>query len=170
MRTKPLLAIAAATVLSGGVALLAASDAAADAYTHYHGVNFKITTELDDSFCLDASLDPKEEGHEVYIYKCHGHENQRWTLTDNQDKHSIIVGHKGLCLDVRGRKSGDGTPIQLWKCHYGDNQRFDFNSKEQIKEAHTGKCLEAAGAADRKAVFINDCDEKKASQRWKLSH
>ncbi|MFI5299462.1 MAG: RICIN domain-containing protein [Polyangiales bacterium] len=169
MRTKPLLAITACVALVGGVALLSVSDAAAEAIRHVHGVNFKVVSQLDESFCLDASLDKGEEGKEVYLFKCHGRENQRWTFTDTKDSKTVIVGHKGMCLDVRGRKAGDGTPIQLWKCHYGDNQKFEYTSGGQIKDAHSGKCLEVAGAADRKPVYINDCDDKKASQRWNLA-
>src|SRR5260370_30905383 len=75
-----------------------------------HGVNFMVKTVLDESFCLDASLDRGQEGREVYIYKCHGRENQRWTFTDGADGASAIIGHLGMCLDIRGRKTRDGTP------------------------------------------------------------
>src|SRR5579859_5093864 len=75
-----------------------------------HGVNFEVKTLLDETFCLDASLDRGQEGREVYIFKCHGRENQRWTFTDGADGSSVIVGHLGMCLDIRNRKVGDGTP------------------------------------------------------------
>ena len=50
---------------------------------------------VDQSYCLDASLDPGKEYREVYIFKCHGRYNQRWAFTDGADGSSAIIGLAG---------------------------------------------------------------------------
>jgi len=133
-----------------------------------HGNHFMIRSALNNQYCIDASLDKKEEGREIYLYKCHGRENQRWTFTDGVDGTSAIVGEEGRCLDIRGRSVKDNTPAQLWRCHYGDNQRFKVTSIGQIREVQSGKCLTIGNrVGDRKPVFIDDCDGSKA-QLWKI--
>jgi len=133
-----------------------------------HGVNFIVRSALNTQYCLDASLDKKEEGREVYIYKCHGRENQRWTFTDGADNASAVVGLFGLCLDIRGHSVRDNTPVQLWRCHYGANQQFKVTSTGQIREVQSGKCLTISKPGDRQPVFIDDCNSSK-NERWVVS-
>jgi hypothetical protein len=92
-------------------------------------------------FCMDASGDRQADGTPVFLYRCHGRENQRWTVTRNVDGTSAITGTGGLCLDVRGHGASDGTPVQLWQCHFGANQRFRVFDDGRIQEVQTGKCL-----------------------------
>jgi len=110
-----------------------------------------------DQYCLDASLDHRAaEGDPVYLFKCHGRENQRWVVTHDQNGQSAIIGLDGYCLDVRGAHSkADGTPVQLWSCHYGSNQRFYVAQGGAIKEVTSGKCLMPLGEADRAPVVID---------------
>ncbi|MEH1854268.1 MAG: RICIN domain-containing protein [Nostoc sp.] len=133
-----------------------------------HGVNFTVRSKLNNQYCLDASLDKNQEGREVYIYKCHGRENQRWTFTDGADNSSAVVGLFGLCLDIRGRSVRDNTPVQLWRCHYGANQQFQVTSVGQIRELQSGKCLTISKPGDRQPVFIDDCEKKDLHQLWLL--
>jgi hypothetical protein len=171
-------------------ALLTGTLAATLAYGHgaaaeeMHGVGFVLVSALEANgkkFCMDASLDAKAETKtwgEVYIYECHGRENQRWSLTDGADGTSAIIGHRGMCLDVRGRQKKDGTPIQLWKCHYQANQRFvavsDAKDRSlfRIKEtSNRGSCLTVGPqAGDRKPVFLDECDEQTKQQTWRIAH
>jgi hypothetical protein len=138
------------------------------AYAEPHGVNFMIKSDLDQGFCMDARGGEAKEGTQVFVWRCHGRENQRWTLTDGVDGQGAVIGIGGLCLDVRGRRSGDGTPIQLWKCHYGDNQRFRFEH-DRIVETHSGKCLTISHEIkEGAAVFIDDCGEHHRHQMWHL--
>lgn len=119
-----------------------------------------------DQFCMDAQGDKKGDGTPVYIYRCHGRENQRWTLTTNVDGSSAIVGTGGYCLDVRGRHSrADGTPVQLWQCHFDRNQRFRIGSDFTIREVASGKCLMALGQRDGAPIVIDDCAGL-ASEAW----
>jgi hypothetical protein len=124
------------------------------------GTNLKIVNAAGhDEFCLDASMDhPEQDGSKAYVYKCHGRENQRWTVTRDANGQSAIVGLGGFCLDVKGTHSKtDGTPIEMWKCHFGKNQRFNITPSGQIREAESGKCLQAVNEKDRAAVVLDDC-------------
>src|SRR5215467_4615867 len=74
--------------------------------------NWFLIKSGNEGFCLDASLDAGQKGHEVYIFRCHGRFNQRWTILDNADRTVSLVGFDGRCLDISGRRVGDGTPLQ----------------------------------------------------------
>lgn len=157
----------------GGLALgLASFNLALCCYpaaAEVHGNHFMVRSALDRSYCIDASLDKAQEGRGVYIYKCHGRDNQRWTFTDGANGDSAIVGLEGRCLDIRGRSVKDNTPAQLWRCHYGANQQFQVTPKGQIRELQSGKCLTIDNRpGNRKPVFIDECDGNKA-QLWVLS-
>lgn len=116
-------------------------------------------------FCMDAAGDRKADGTRVFLYRCHGRENQRWTVTHNADGTSAITGTGGLCLDVRGNGARDGTPVQLWQCHFGGNQRFRVFDDGRIQEVATGKCLmvlpEWMGDRD------HDGDHRWAAEHWR---
>lgn len=153
--------------LAIGAVALGVSDARADA--RVHGVGFQMKTVLDETFCIGANADTATEGRTVFIQKCTGAETQRWTFTDGADGSSVIVGSQGMCLDIRNHRSGDGTPIQLWRCHYGNNQRFRVTPTGRIREVQSGKCLTIGKTvADRAAVFIDECDEQRSQQTWRL--
>jgi hypothetical protein len=122
---------------------------------------------------MDASLDPNAHNanwEKLYVYQCHGRENQRFTLTDNADGvNAAIVGHQGRCMDVSHAGTTDDTRVQLWRCHFGDNQRFTYNpATHQITDAHSGKCLASAGAADRSGIVLDDCSKGGAREGWLL--
>ncbi len=109
-------------------------------------------------FCLDARRDQEADGTPVFIYQCHGSENQRWTITASPNNQHAIIGTGGYCLDVRGTNStGNGTPVQLWKCHFGENQRFATDADGRIKEIRSGKCLIATAAKDAAPLVLDTC-------------
>jgi len=133
-----------------------------------YGTNLTIHNAAGgDQFCLDASLDHKEQdGNKVYVYKCHGRENQRWDITHDTNGQSLLVGLGGYCLDVKGAHSrNDGTPVELWQCHYGKNQRFNVLPSGEIKEVESGKCLMALSEKDRAPVVLDTCTNA-ATERW----
>ena len=112
------------------------------AHAAEYGTNLMIASAPGGGqFCMDAQGDRKADGTPVYIFRCHGRENQRWTVTRNVDGTSAITGTGGLCLDVRGGGTRDGTPVQLWQCHFGGNQRFRVLDDGRIQEVGSGKCL-----------------------------
>jgi hypothetical protein len=80
-----------------------------------------------------------------------------------------VVGFDGKCLDIAGARVGDETPIQIHDCHLGQNQRFYLTSVGQFREVQSGKCLTVSAAGDRKAVYIDECDDQKAKQTWTIA-
>ncbi len=142
------------------IILVAAAGIAVGTMAYGYGTDLTIRSVAgNDGFCLDASLDHRErDGDPVYVFKCHGRENQRWAVTHDTNGQSAIIGLGGYCLDVRGTHSRkDGTPVQLWQCHYGKNQRFTVTPEGQIKEVESGKCLIALQEGDRAPVVLDDC-------------
>ena len=124
--------------LALGLTLACSLNAHADEY----GSNLMIRSAPGDGqFCMDAEGNRQANETPVKIYHCHGHENQRWSVTQNVDGTSVITGTGGLCLDVRGDSRRDGTPVQLWQCHFGPNQRFRIFDDGRIQEVASGKCL-----------------------------
>ena len=109
-------------------------------------------------YCLDASGNRDADGTPVFVYKCHGSENQRWTISSSTGNEHAILGIGGSCLDVRGSNStGNGTPVQLWRCHFGDNQRFALRPDGRITEVRSGKCLIALAPRDGAPVVLDQC-------------
>jgi hypothetical protein len=147
-------------------AVLAATSAGAIGGTH-----FTIHSEIGGAhFCMDASLDHGvKDGDPVYVYKCHGRENQRWTVTQSIGGESAIVGTEGFCVDVRGASHAPGTPVQLYQCHFRDNQRFMVQQDGHIKEVASGKCLSAQSAGDRAPIVLEPC-KPSPNQTWVLEH
>jgi len=133
------------------------------------GNNVKIVSADGSDFCMDASVDRAgRDGDPVYLYKCHGRENQRWTVTESGDGQSALIGMGGYCLDVRGTHSkADGTPVQLWKCHFGANQRFSLTPTGQLREQASGKCLLVTAVKDRAPIVLDEC-KNEPGQKWKL--
>lgn len=133
------------------------------------GTHLTIRNELGgDRLCMDASLDHGiGDGAPVYIYRCHGHENQRWTVTQSVHGQSAIVGVDGFCLDVRGASRQPGTPVELYQCHFGSNQKFVVQQEGHIKEVESGKCLASLGTRDRSPIVLDFC-QNSPNQIWLL--
>jgi hypothetical protein len=138
------------------------------AVAYPYGTNMTIRSVAGgDQYCLDASLDHREkDGDPVYVFKCHGRENQRWAVTHDTNGESAVVGLGGYCLDVRGEHSrANGTPVELWECHYGKNQRFRVLPTGEIKEVESGKCLMALKEGDRAPVVLDTC-QNSPLEKW----
>jgi hypothetical protein len=161
MRTRSFTAIV--SFAFAALTMLFARPAGADDPRDY-GSWFLVKSADHGEFCMDASLDTGGRGHEVYIFKCHGRYNQRWTLTQNADHTVSVVAFDGRCLDVSGGRTGDHTPLQLYPCHLGPNQKFERRDGMLI-EKQSGKCLTTTWGGDRNPIFIDDCTARR-DQRW----
>ena len=130
------------------------------------GVGYKIVSSSG-SLCMDAADNKKSDGTKVFLYGCHGRENQRWTVTTAEDGTSAVIGTGGYCLDVRGASGAAGTPVQLFKCHFKGNQRFIVGGDGTIKEEASGKCLQATGVKTGAAIVLAACSGS-PTEKWKL--
>ncbi len=139
--------------------LFVAGGAAALAQAPKGDVSVQIQPRIGNgNFCVDAKRDAESDGTPVFIYQCHGSENQRWTVSSSVNNQRVILGTGGYCLDVRGTNaSANGTPTQLWKCHFGDNQRFSLEPDGRIKEVRSGKCLVATAVKDGAPLVLSPC-------------
>ena len=136
--------------------------------TTAHGTNFQVKNGLDNSFCMDIA-GGATEGRTLSLSQCTAAASQRWGFTWNANDTNSIVETQGMCVDVRGRHAGDGIAIAAYKCHHADNQKFTFTATGHIQELKSGKCLSVPRAAAGVAVFLEDCDETKKQQSWKLA-
>ncbi len=135
------------------------------------GVNLKaVSLSKSGNYCMDAQDNKKADGTRVFLYTCHGRENQRWTVTTAADAGSAIIGTGGYCLDVRGgasRSAATGTPVQLWKCNFNTNQKFSVEPDGTIKEQATGKCLQASSDKDGAPIVIQACTGA-PTEKWRF--
>ena len=118
---------------------------------------------------MDAQDNKKADGTKVFLFACHGKENQRWTVTtaEAESGGSAIVGTGGYCLDVRGYSRSAGAPVQLYKCHFGGNQKFVMGRDGTIKEQSSGNCLQATAEKDGAAITLGACTGAPA-EKWRL--
>ncbi len=158
-----LTAVTFKAALVAAMMLLPTAKALADD-PHDFGSWFLVKSGDKGDFCIDASLDSGQRGREIYIYKCHGRYNQRWDLTQNEDRTVSIVGFDGRCLDVTGGKVGDRTPLQLYPCTLRSNQKFE-RREGMLIEKQTGKCLTTTWGKDRGPLFIDECNGRR-EQKW----
>ena len=123
------------------------------------GVSVQIQPQTGNGrLCVDARGNRDQDGTPVFIYQCHGSENQRWTITSSVRNAHAIIGIGGYCLDVRGlNATANGTPAQLYKCHFGDNQLFGLTPEGRIIEARSGKCLTAALTQEGSPLILAPC-------------
>lgn len=138
---------------------------------HAAGTNLMIRSVIGgDAYCMDVAEDAKENGTPVFMYRCHGRENQRWTITRGEGGQDLLVGTGGLCMDVRSRHSrADGTPVQVWACHYGSNQRFKVGGDGRIREVESGKCLIPVAQRNAAAIVLDEC-EGQPYEVWDIRH
>ncbi len=171
MRASKLLsALGLGLLLAGSIGGVAAGDGSVTPTPPLvHGMNFQIKTVLDNSFCLETNAGARSTVASVYLKKCDGHPEQRWTLTDGADGTTVIVGNFGMCLDIN-HQVGRGNPALNSSCTYGGNQRFRVTAAGEIVEVSSGQCLTTASAvADGNRVFLRPCaSPSQKAQYWQL--
>ncbi|WFB05764.1 RICIN domain-containing protein [Streptomyces sp. LX-29] len=121
-------------------------------------------------------------GTDVFQWDCLSNTqyNQQWYLEPaSGGTYRIVAAHSGKCLDVAGAGTANGTNVFQWDClsdtqrnqrwyltdEAWQNGRYTYN----IVAAHSGKCLDVAGAgtANGTNVFQWDClGLNQLNQRW----
>lgn len=111
MKTLPLIALALTAFLSTN---------AAEAKPAGHMLKSELTIGVprQAELCVDVPGERAANGVKVFMYKCHGRLNQRFTHVNQ------TLQVMGYCLELPGGKATNGTRAQLWKCNGGNNQKW----------------------------------------------
>jgi hypothetical protein len=145
-------------------------DPHSDRLQHVVGGNYEIHPLSSQGLCLDVRGDKAAANQEVWLYACHGKENQRWAFVDKPNSSSNITGVGGLCLDVTGWQTAEGTPVNIHPCGADQaNQTFRHFENGQIREVQSGKCLGVASVAEGQRLVIGSCVEGAPGQVWALT-
>ncbi|SDF36936.1 Chitinase, GH18 family [Lentzea fradiae] len=109
--------------------------------------------------CVDVAAASSANGTAVQLYTCNGTNAQKWSRTGN------TLRALGKCLDASG--TGNGAVTQLWDCTGAANQQWTAESNGQLRNAASGRCLDATGnsSADGTRLQLWDCAGT-ANQRW----
>jgi outer membrane protein OmpA-like peptidoglycan-associated protein len=117
-----------------------------------------------DGFCVDDNGSGVKDGNLVFLWACHGHNNQHWTFLPGPDGTDWITGLGGKCLDVKADASDKGA-TDLFTCTAAPNQLFKHYADGRIHDG-TDKCLTATAAAKGAPIILTPCDPGNASQVW----
>ncbi|MEU7478462.1 glycosyl hydrolase family 18 protein [Lentzea sp. NPDC042327] len=112
--------------------------------------------------CVDVAGASSANGTAVQLYTCNGTNAQQWTRTGQ------TLRALGKCLDASG--TANGAVTQLWDCTGAGNQQWTAESNGQLRNAASGRCLDATGpsSADGTRLQLWDCAAT-ANQRWTLN-
>lgn len=106
-----------------------------------------IKSLLRPNYCLDATSDDK-----VIMWRCHGGDNQKWTLNDKQELK--VKSKPDKCLD----KISNSDDIIMYNCKDQANQKWSYDSNsKQFKQGD--KCLDISYAflSDGSKVQVYGC-------------
>jgi hypothetical protein len=141
--------------------------------------NYEIIN-YNSGMCVDVISSVTYNGATIYQWTCHGHPNQQWRFVPDWfgDGYFLMVAaHSNKCLDVAGASTANGAKVHQWTCHNGTNQQWSIanpggtptpgNTRYQLINRHSGKCLEVAGSSsDRGAPLRQWTCNGALNQRW----
>ncbi|KJK46564.1 glycoside hydrolase family 18 [Lentzea aerocolonigenes] len=109
--------------------------------------------------CVDVAGANSANGTAVQLWTCNGTTAQSWSREGN------TVRALGKCLDASG--TANGAVTQLWDCSGAGNQQWTAEANGQLRNAASGRCLDATGpsSADGTRLQLWDCAGT-ANQQW----
>jgi outer membrane protein OmpA-like peptidoglycan-associated protein len=116
-------------------------------------------------FCVDDNGGGWKDGNQVFLWACHGHNNQHWTFLPAPDGGDWITGVGGKCLNVRADASDKGA-TELYTCSAAPSQQFKHYADGRIHDGASDKCLTATSAAKGAAIILTPCDAANPAQMW----
>jgi hypothetical protein len=131
--------------------------------------NATIRSKRRDNFCLDVAGWGKNNFDRLFMWDCHGGDNQRFTYDDKQQ---ITIKDTGKCLDVLGWGTANGTQVIQYDCHGGTNQTWEYDNQFRLHPRFApSKCLTVANNSDRNEtnVVIEDCHSGE-NQKWYIQN
>ena len=155
---KEMTRLAVVTLFAGLIAVPAMSQ---------ESPNYKVIN-YNSAKCLDVSGPSTANGAKIYQWTCHGGTNQQWRMVPDwfSDGYFMIVAaHSNKCLDVAGVSTANGAKVHQWACHNGANQQWSVagpgggfpvpgNNRYQIRNRHSGKCLEVAASSTSQGATV----------------
>jgi hypothetical protein len=141
-----------------------------DHQQHVSGGNYMIRSMSNNNLCMDVRGDQAKANQEVWLWDCHGKENQRYAWVDQPNNASNVRGIGGLCLDVHGAQTSDGTAVNLFPCGPDKpNQTWRYFEDGRIREVQSNKCLTVGSAAKDQQVVLSTCQRGNTNQQWALT-
>jgi hypothetical protein len=135
---------------------------------HVSAAGAVVRSSLNPNRCLDAKGGQPVIKGEVWLYDCHGRDNQRWSFRDLPNGGSAIEGIGGLCLDaVEWPTRKEQTRVQLYPCHEDQvGETFQTYADGRIHEVFSDRCLTVNGADASTPVTLQECDVNDNGQIW----
>jgi hypothetical protein len=175
IRTLSALALAAVSLLAGGLGAPRASAAAGQPVSGLTagpsaGQITSGTTTAPPSgssgWCLDNSGGSASAGNAIDIYSCNDTwDAQMWTVEDDG-----TLRIQNMCLDVKGGSSANGTPVLLNTCNGSGSpgEQWQPQANGSLLNVNSGKCLGISGTVGNGATaMIWSCDGAD-TQVWNL--
>ena len=130
-----------------------------------------VRSALNTNRCLDAKGGRAIIKGEVWLYDCHGRDNQRWSFVDLSNGGVAIEGIGGLCLDaVEWPNRREKTRVQLYPCAEDQvGETFRVYADGRIHEVFSNRCLTVIGADSLTPVTLEECDVNDNGQIWLLT-
>jgi hypothetical protein len=130
-----------------------------------------VRSSLNPNRCLDAKGGQAVIRGEVWLYECHGRENQRWSFVDVANGGSAVEGIGGLCLDaVEWPTQKERTRVQLYPCAEDQvGETFRVYADGRIHEIFSDRCLTVGGADSGTPVTLEECDLNDNGQIWLIT-
>ncbi|MAD25541.1 MAG: hypothetical protein CMO44_15375 [Verrucomicrobiales bacterium] len=97
-----------------------------------------------DSKCLDYNT----HNGNVYMYDCHGHDNQKWFFTEGGQLKTL---HDDKCLDYNYNNGN----VYMYDCHGESNQIWNIRSDGTLGTNYDSKCLDYN--THNGNVYMYDC-------------
>src|SRR5262245_15789451 len=90
--------------------------------------NYRISSSVSGTACLDVAGAGTANGTKVQIWQCNGTNAQSWNVVPAGGAFELHPANApGSCLDVTGFSTTDGTQLQIWQCSGNSNQRWGIN-------------------------------------------
>jgi hypothetical protein len=147
------------------------ADGRYDQPVHVQAEGPLLKTALNPNRCLDAKGGRPVVRGEVWLYDCHGRDNQRWSFVDMANGGSTIQGIGGLCLDAVDLPTHkEDTHVQLYPCAEDQvGETFRVYADGRIHEVFSNRCLTVAGADSATPVTLTQCDVNDSGQIWLIT-
>jgi hypothetical protein len=135
---------------------------------HVNAEGAVVRSSLNPNRCLDAKGGQPVIKGEVWLWDCHGRDNQRWSFRDLPKGGSAIEGIGGLCLDaVEWPTQKEKTRVQLYPCAEDQvGETFQAYADGRIHEVFSDRCLTVNGADSSTPVTLEECDVNDNGQIW----